>query len=115
MVSLKVHNILDYVAGAFLVFVPALFGFGYIDAARNFFLIGGLALIAYSLCTKYEYSAWKLLPLGVHMTLDTVLGAAVFLAPFLFGYREFLTSAQEGLHYALGAGVIGLVAVTRRR
>ncbi|HEX4926351.1 MAG TPA: hypothetical protein VFV50_19810, partial [Bdellovibrionales bacterium] len=39
----------------------------------------------------------------------------VMVAPSIFGYREFLTGGQYALHFILGIGVIGLVAVTRRK
>src|SRR3989338_2511280 len=74
MLSIKTHNILDYVTGAILLFVPAIFGFSEIDAARNIFIFAGISLIGYSLLTKYQYSLWKVIPLGVHMSLDVLLG-----------------------------------------
>lgn len=113
MVSLKTHNILDYVAGALLLFVPAIFGFSEIDAARNVFIFAGIALIAYSLLTRYHYALVRVIPLGVHMTLDVLNGVIVMLAPWVFGYRDLLTSGQEVVHYVLALGVFALVAFTR--
>lgn len=115
MLSLKTHNILDYVAGLLLILTPSLAGFADIDAARNTFVLGGLALIAYSLFTKYEIALWKKLPLGVHMVLDVVLGVIVMAAPFVFDYRFMLTGSQEAAHYVLGLAPIALVALTRVR
>ncbi len=115
MVSIKTHNIIDYVAGLALILMPALAGFADIVAARNVFVLGGIALIAYSLCTKYEFAVWKKIPLGVHMTMDVALGLLTCVAPFLFDYRYLLTGTQEVIHYVLGLGVIGLVAVTRQK
>lgn len=115
MVPLKIHNILDYVAGVLLLFVPALFGFSEIDAARNLFIFAGVFLIAYSLITKYYYSLLKIIPLGVHMALDVASGVVVMLAPWVLGYRDLLTGGQEIVHYVLGVGVIGLVAMTRSK
>lgn len=113
MISLKVHNILDYVIGAILVITPWLFRFADIPVARNFFLFAGIALIAYSMVTNYYYSVARVLPLGVHMTLDAALGVLTILAPVLFGYRDLLTGGQYAVHVVLGLGAIGLVAVTR--
>lgn len=115
MVPLKVHNILDYVAGVLLLFVPALFGFSEIAAARNLFIFAGIFLIGYSLITKYYYSLLKIIPLGVHMALDVASGVVVMLAPWVLGYRDLLTGGQEVVHYVLGVGVIGLVAMTRSK
>ncbi|MGZ3703039.1 MAG: SPW repeat domain-containing protein [Bdellovibrionota bacterium] len=113
MLSLKTHNVIDYVAGVFLLFVPAIFGFSEIDAARNVFLFSGIALIAYSLLTKYEYALWRVIPVSAHMSLDVLNGVLIMLAPWIFGYRDVLTPTQEVLHYVLALGVFGLVAFTQ--
>lgn len=115
MIPLKVHNILDYIIGAFLIVAPWVFGFSEIGAARGIFIIGGAALIVYSLLTKYYYSVVRLIPLGVHMTMDALLGIFLILAPALFGYRDVLTDGQYAAHIVLGIGAVGLVALTRPR
>lgn len=115
MIPLKVHNILDYVGGLLLLLTPSLFGFADIDAARNFFVFGGMALIGYSLFTNYEIALWRKIPLGVHMALDVVLGVAAILAPYVFGYSLLLTGTQLAAHWVAGLGVIGLVALTSRK
>lgn len=115
MVSLKTHNILDYVAGAVLILVPYIFGFGDLEVARSSMMLAGTALILYSLFTNYYYSLMRVVPLGVHMTFDAITGVFVMTAPWLLDYRVFLTPTQEYLHYVLGIGVLGLVALTRER
>lgn len=114
MVSVKTHNILDYVGAALLVLSPFLFGFSDIVVARNAFLFYGVALAAYSAMTRYPISLVKWIPLGVHMTLDVIIGIAVMISPAVFNYSAFLTDWQYGLHFVLGLGVLGLVAFTRR-
>lgn len=115
MIPLKVHNVLDYVIGALLVVSPWVFGFSEITTARNLFLVLGIGLVAYSLLTNYYYSALRVIPLGVHMTLDALVGILMILAPALFGYRPFITDGQYALHIVLGIGAVGLVALTRPR
>ena len=46
MISLRNHNIADYIIGAVLIVSPYLFGFSHVDAARNLFLIGGISAFA---------------------------------------------------------------------
>ena len=113
MVSLRVHNILDYVGGAILLLCPYIFGFSDVTAARNLFLVLGFGLIGYSLLTNYQYSVFKVIPLGVHMALDMLAGVVLILGSYVFGYRGAITGGQTALHYVLGIGVIGLVALTR--
>ena len=115
MISLRVHNILDYVIGAVLALCPYVFGFSGIPAARNVFLVLGLGLIAYSLCTNYYYSIAKFIPLGVHMAMDVIAGIVLILAPGIFGYRALISDSQYVLHFIMGLAAVGLVALTDRR
>lgn len=113
MISLRTHNILDYVIGAILVLSPYVFGFSDINAARNVFLVLGFGLIGYSMLTKYYYSVAKLIPIKVHMVFDVTAGIILLLAPGIFNYGTMLTGGQVALHYVMGLGAILLVAVTR--
>ncbi len=115
MIPLKIHNILDYVVGALLLFVPLIFGFSDISSARTTFLFAGIALVGYSLLTNYEYAVWRVIPIGVHMSLDVLLGVFVMLSPWIVGYRDLLTTGQEVVHYVLALGVFGLVAFTAQK
>lgn len=115
MISLKAHNILDYVIGALLIVSPWIFGFNEIGTARNVYLLLGVGLIVYSSITNYYYSLAKVLPLGVHMTFDALAGIVLILSPALFGYRELLTDGQYAAHIVFGIGAVGLVALTRPR
>lgn len=114
-ISLKTHNILDYVAGLFLLVSPFLFGFSNVENARITFLILGSGLIFYSALTKYYYAVARIIPLGVHMTLDIISGLVLMMAPWIFNYRDLLGGFQLALHFVLGFGVIGLVGLTHPR
>jgi hypothetical protein len=113
MISIRTHNILDYVLGAVLVLCPWVFGFADIVDARNVFLVLGFGLIGYSLFTDYRYSVARVIPLGLHMAFDVAAGIAIMMAPAVLGYRSYLTGGQYALHFALGLGAIALVAMTR--
>lgn len=115
MLSLKAHNVIDYVAALFLLFVPAFFGFSEIEVARNLFRVLGIFLLTYSLVTKYEFAVWRKLPLGAHMTFDLAVGVILLLSPLVLGYRDLISVGQELVHYALGIGLIVFVAVTRSK
>ncbi len=115
MISIRTHNVLDYVIGAVLIFSPYLLGFATIDAARGVFQFLGVALIVYSLFTKYEYSIAKWIPVNVHMGLDLATGAVLIMAPWAFGYREAITTGHVWAHVILGFGAFALVGFTDRR
>jgi hypothetical protein len=113
MITLRTHNVIDYVTATVLVLCPLIFGFSQIDAARNLFLVAGVLLAAYSLFTNYYFSIAKIIPVPVHMALDSAEGVLLMIAPSVFGYREQVTGGQYALHFVLGLGLIGLVALTR--
>lgn len=115
MLTLRAHNVLDYIAGVFLILCPFLFGYADLETARNVFMMCGFFLILYSLFTNYEYAAIRIIPLGVHMTLDVVIGAFLIVAPWVLNYRGFLTPGQEYLHYILGFGVFAMVGMTSEK
>ncbi len=114
MMSLKTHNVLDYVFGAVLALCPYFFDFTAIDLARNVFQTAGVGLIVYSLLTNYRYSVVKWIPVRLHMGLDIVVGGLLLVAPWFFGYRNVLTTLQTSVHVIGGLAVWGLVAFTRR-
>lgn len=115
MIPLKVHNVIDYVVGVALVLSPYVFGFADVIAARNVFIVVGLAWIGYSSITNYYYSIAKIIPLGAHMVLDALAGIALILSPALFGYRDLITDGQFALHFVMGIGALAVVALTRTR
>lgn len=115
MVSLKIHNILDYVIAITLVAIPFVFGLTDIPSARNIFLVLGGGLAAYSLMTKYYYCLARIIPLGLHMTFDAIAGLVLMVSPFAFGYRDNLSSGQFAIHMIMGLGALGLVALTKTR
>lgn len=115
MLSLRTHNIIDYVAAAVLILCPFVFGFADTLAARNIFLVAGVGLAIYSALTKYYYTLARVIPLGVHMTMDAAAGVVLILAPFIWGYRDILTPFQYGVHIVAGLAPIGLVILTRTR
>ena len=113
--SLRTHNILDYVIGSSLMATPFASGMTDVPAARNIFMTLGSGLIGYSLCTNYRYSVAKFIPIGVHMTMDVASGLTLMAAPFAFKYQKKLSPLQIGIHFLFGLGAIGLVTITRSR
>lgn len=115
MLSLRAHGIFDYAYGALLALSPFLFGFASIDVARNVFTLSAVMLTLYSLFTNYHAAVLRVIPLGVHMVLDTLAGVFLVSAPWIFGYRPYLSSTQEYAHYAFGLGIFALVGMTREK
>lgn len=113
MIPLKTHNILDYVGAFVLIASPYVFNFSDVPTARNVFETLGFVLAIYSMLTRYPYSIAKIIPLRAHMLLDVITGFVLMIAPYAFSYRAAITNGQTALHFVLGLGLWGLVALTR--
>jgi hypothetical protein len=115
MISLKSHNMLDYLLALTLIMTPFLFGFSHVLAARNVCLLLGLALALSGLCTSYYFSLLKFIPLSTHMLLDMAIGVVLILGPFIFNYAPRLTPGQLTWHWIMGLGVWAVVGLTSTR
>jgi hypothetical protein len=54
IIPFTVHGSIEAATSVLLVIAPFLFGFSDIPSARNFFIIGGIALFAVWLTTNYR-------------------------------------------------------------
>lgn len=74
----KVHGVLDYSSVVLLSALPRTLGW---DQAVTRLLTGSaLATLAYSLLTRYEVGAVKVLPMPAHLALDGASGLGLCLA-----------------------------------
>ena len=86
----KIHAVLDYLMGLLLIASPWLFGFSDVPTAKWLMVIVGAGAIVYSLITDYELAALRSLPLRAHLALDAVSGGLLAVAPWLFGFDEYV-------------------------
>ncbi|NJO43950.1 MAG: hypothetical protein HC865_26165 [Cyanobacteria bacterium RU_5_0] len=100
------HGFVDY-AGAFvLITIPVIANFQATSPLAFWLSIGaGLALLTYSLLTDYTLSFKKLIPLKLHLVLDSFASAAFLIVPFIFGFEGLVRL------FFLANGVLVLVAV----
>lgn len=115
MLPLKKHNVLDYLVAVGLFLAPFLFRFSGIEPARNIFMATGSFLMLYSLFTNYYFAAGRVIPLGVHMFLDTMIGITLMISPWIFQYRVEIGGWVEALHYVAGFSILLLVGLTAER
>lgn len=100
----RIHGMLDYLVGAFLIALPWLFG---VDGGGGRTLIPillGAGTILYSLFTDYEMGLVPRIPLPVHLGLDVAVGLFLIAAPFLFSF------ARDVMDPYLAIGVLEVVA-----
>lgn len=88
MISVKTHNVLDYLAALLLMSAPWLFNFSYDNVATTTIMVLGIITLIYSLVTNYPFSLVKLIPFRVHLILDFFAGIFLIVAPWIFMFNE---------------------------
>ena len=109
-ISTRVHGVLDYMTAAFLHTLPRVMGWsptvtGLLDAA-------GGAATAYSLMTRYELGAVRVLPMKAHLTLDALTGGAMIGAALLLEDEDPEVRATLA---GIGLWEIGAALLTQTR
>jgi hypothetical protein len=86
----RVHGYIDYVAIVFLFIAPSLFGFS--GNPATLFYILAIAYLVMVLLTAYPLGLVKMIPFTTHGTLEIILGAFIFVSPWLFGFSGDTTA-----------------------
>ncbi len=82
-----VHGIIDYIEGVALLLAPNIFGFAELGGPAVLVpRILGVMILVYSLITRYELGAVKLLPMPVHLVIDFLGGLFLAVSPWIFGF-----------------------------
>jgi hypothetical protein len=87
-ITTRAHAAIDYIFGVFLIGFPYLFGTAWGGVMHWLPIILGITLIIYSLLTRYELGAMRVIPMSVHLILDIVSGALFAVSPWLFGFAD---------------------------
>jgi len=82
----RTHAVLDYMTAPTLMGLPRMMDWG--PCVTRLFTASGLGMLGYSLLTRYELGAYKVLPMRTHLTLDLVAGAALCAAPLMIPEEE---------------------------
>ncbi len=111
----KIHGLLDYLTAIFLMMSPWLLGFNENHTAMWVVLLMGAAVILYSVCTDYEWGAFRILSMKSHLTIDLLVGIFLAVSPWLLGFADdvFLPHLIVGL-FSMVASLITKKEVSRR-
>ncbi len=77
--------------------------------ARSVPLMLGIATITYSLLTRYEWGAVRIIPMRRHLALDLMNGLLLTLSPWLFGFAELVWMP----HLIIGLTELLVTAITK--
>lgn len=88
IISRKVHGIIDYLMGVFLIAMPWIFNFNNSGYASSIPIILGMGTIIYSLFTNYELGVFKTISMRIHLIVDFMAGFVLSISPWLFGFSD---------------------------
>src|SRR5215213_8012882 len=87
-IPLNAHAAIEPLIAIVLIASPWIFGVSDVDDARIIGIAAGVLMLAAGAMTRWRMSLVKLLSLETHFTTDLVLGAALILSPFVFGFSD---------------------------
>lgn len=105
LLSTQLHGTIDYIWAAAVPMLPHSRHWG--PAATQMLTAAGVGTLAYSLLTRYELGAVRILPMRAHLALDILQGVTLLSAPL------WLDEEGEAPTALVGLGLIALaVALT---
>ena len=109
IISTKTHGVLDYLTAGSLFALPRALGW---DAkVTGLLTMAAVGTLSYSLVTRYELGAVKLLPMKGHLAMDALSGLAFCGAPLLLPDEDAaITSALA----AIGVFELVVTALTAK-
>ena len=105
----RVHAVLDYMMGMLLIVAPWLLNFAQNGAETWVPVFLGVGMLVYSMCTNYEFGAFKLLSVPAHLTIDFLGGLFLAASPWIFGFADYIFLP----HLLLGILEIGASLMTK--
>ena len=107
----KLHAVLDILLVAFLISGPWLFHFDPRSIPALVLYITGVAVIAYSLLTKYELGIFRFMNFKNHLAIEFLLGLMLGCSPWLMEFGGYITTP----HFTAGIFMIALALLSRNR
>lgn len=111
-VSLFLHGVVEYAAGALFLAAPFLFGFDS-EAATALAIVVGVLVIVVTASTQAPTGLAKVLAVEIHAITDFALAVLLIAAPFLFGFQG--EGAPTAFFIVLGVVHLLLTIATRFR
>lgn len=98
-IDTKIHGYIDYTMGTLLIAIAYILNFNSESIPNMVLYYVGISSLLYSLLTKYELGLIKIIPINIHLMLDTLSGIFLATSPWLLGFADkvFLPHLLLGL------------------
>jgi hypothetical protein len=107
-ISTRTHGVLDYLTAGTLLALPRAMGWS--ENVTRLLTGAAVGTIGYSLLTRYELGALKLLPMRAHLALDALSGATLCASPWLLPEED--SGVKQAL-LGLGLFELGVTALSQ--
>lgn len=95
LISTKTHGMIDYLTAGMLLAAPRLLGWN--SSVTRLLTGAALGTVGYSLLTRYELGAFKILPMPAHLGLDAMQGVLLGAAPLFLNARPPVAVSLAGI------------------
>jgi hypothetical protein len=99
IIDTKTHGYIDYIFGLIIIALAYLLNFNSENTPNIALYIVGASAIIYSFFTNYELGVIKIIPINIHLMLDSLSGIFLAVSPWLLGFSDkvFLPHLLFGL------------------
>jgi hypothetical protein len=110
-IPLATHAAIELFAGILFIAAPWIFGFQDVSDAKTISIVIGILMLLTGMTTRWRMAIVKLIPLGVHRTMDLALAVVAIASPFVLGFSD-IASATRFL-IIMGIAELGVAMLTR--
>jgi hypothetical protein len=104
----KIHGVMDYMTVLALLALPRMLDFS--EQATTLLTVVAIMALVYTLLTRFELGALRVLPVKAHLALDFLSGLLLVAAPFLIVPEE--NSTARTVMIVIGVFEIGAALMT---
>jgi hypothetical protein len=110
-ISLAAHAAIEPIAGLLFIAAPWLFGFSDVSDAKAISIVLGIVVLLTGMTTRWRMAVVKLIPLGMHRTMDLLVAAVAIVSPFVFGFSDIGRATR--FFIIMGVAEAGAALLTR--
>jgi hypothetical protein len=110
-IPLAAHAAIEPFAAILFIAGPFIFGFQNVSDAKTISIVIGIVMLLTGMMTRWRMGIIKVIPLGVHRTMDLILAVVAIASPFVFGFSD-IGSATRFL-IIMGVAELCIAMLTR--
>jgi hypothetical protein len=109
-ITKNIHALLDYPVALMLMTAPFVLGLGDSAPAAKWLAVAtGVAALLLTILTDHKLGVIRVLPYGLHVIVDGMVGLTFLVAPFAFGFEGL----DAWFYWANGAAVAMVVLLNK--